>query len=133
MLKFLSLITGGIYGYITSAAIGGLVSAGAIWYLVHNHYENEITQLKLDAANYQKADVTNALNQLQNFARNINIAEASYQSTLENINSQFNSLHMEFKNATHVPLPVDCKPDAVRLRYINSAIANTNKTASPAR
>jgi len=133
MTKLLGLLTGalgGIWGYVAAAVFAAALSVGATHWIDAKGYGITIANLKADAANQKAANVTAALAQLQGFINKMQNADAGYNGDLANIKKQFAALELEFKNATAKPLPLDCKPDAGRVRILSAAVAATNAKAA---
>ena len=61
----------------------------------------------------------------------MNAAGAGYQASLAAIDAQFSNLQKGLSNAIAAkPLPVDCKPDAGRVRQLAAAVAAANLHAA---
>lgn len=106
-------------------------AAGAAHYVDAAVYGKQIVQLKLDKSEADNKSVTASLNQLQGFIDKMHSSDASYQTDLDAIKKQFATIQQELANAIHShPLPVDCKPDAGRLRVLTDAVAAANARAS---
>ena len=126
----LGSVTGALNPYLFWIKLAGIVivlaaTAGATHYVDANVYGNQIKDLKLAAAQQQTASVTASLNQLQGFIASMHTSDANYNSALNSISAQFDTIKKEFANATRAPLPADCKPDAGRLRVLQDAVAAT--------
>ena len=116
----------GIWGYVAAAGIAAFLAFGATHTIDALAYGHTIDGLKLDAANQQAVNATAALNQLEKFIAGIKTADVNYKNDLETIKAQFATLKGALANATKKPLPVDCVPDAGRVRAFNAAISAAN-------
>lgn len=132
LLKYLS----GVWGYVASAALAGILCVGATHSVDALVYGRSISGLQLEisgmqtsVANRNAADVAGSLAKLQGFIAGMQTADADYNAALTSINSHFAAVEGEFKSATQKPLPVDCKPDANRLRTLTAAVAATSTAA----
>ena len=62
----------------------------------------------------------------------MNLASAQYDQTIQQIANGFQTVQKDFANATKAkPLPVNCKPDAGRVRALTASIAAVNSAANP--
>lgn len=121
--------------YLIWIKVGALMialasAAGASWYVTHNIDAAKLEAVELADSKAQTANISASLTQLQGFIATMHSADADYNSKLDAINAQFANLKQELSNATHTPLPADCKPDAGRLRVLSDAVSAAN--ASPA-
>lgn len=108
-------------------------AAGAAHYVDANVYGKQISDIKLADANAKTASIGASLSQLQGFIASMHSADADYNATLGILNQRFSGLEKELHDATLKPLPVDCKPDAGRLRVLTDAVAaaNANSVVGP--
>jgi len=91
-------------------------------------YIHTIDALKLAQANTDKANVTASLSQLETYISTMHASEQNYQNSLDAIHADFASIGKGLNNAVKAkPLPVDCVPDADRLRFLTAATAAANK------
>lgn len=104
-------------------------AAGVSGYVVHNIDVVKLQAVQLANSKAQTASVTASLTQLQGFIDTMHGASADYQGALASITADFAALKKDFHNATLKPLPVDCRPDAGRLRLLTDAVAAANKGA----
>lgn len=117
------------YNWIAAAVLAvALVAGGAAGgvYVTHNADTVKLQAVQLADSKAQTASVSASLSQLQGFISTMHTADADYGSDLAAINSQFAALKKELTNATLKPLPVDCKPDAGRLRVLSDAVTAAN-------
>jgi hypothetical protein len=110
----------------------GAAAAGGAWFEA-TLKDKTIADLKLQQSQSQTKSVQASLDQLTGFISKMNVADAQYQGALASIDQKFSAVQAEWKNATAKPLPVDCKPDALRLRVLATAVAATHQAASPGR
>lgn len=125
----------GAWGYIAAAGLAALLAVSATHWIDAKAYGLEISNIRNADLTAQNNAVTASLAKLNGFIANMNTADANYQLDLTRIGSTFASLQKELQNAlAQKPLPVDCKPDANRLRILQASISAANaKPASPAR
>lgn len=62
-----------------------------------------------------------ALDDIAGAAKHIKTQAESAQIDVSAVDAKLSALHKEFKNAKPAPLPVDCRPDAVRVRKLSAA------------
>lgn len=130
MTKILSFFTGSWQGTLAAAAIVALLTAGATFYLTSLRYRLTIAQMERDKASDGLAAANFALTQFMADADTIHTAATSFGGIRDDLNAQLATISRDFSSATKAhPLPVDCKPDPVRLRALSSAIAATNSAA----
>ena len=126
MSLILSML-GGVWGYVAAAVVAGALAASGTYYVVHNVDEVAIGKLKLAASMADTASVKASMAQLQGFITTMHTADAGYQSDMAAVNNAFAIIQKEFNNAKAIaPLPVDCKPDAGRLRVLTDAVGAAN-------
>lgn len=120
---------GGVWGYVAAAGAGALIAGGAALYIENNIRVAQVDTLKLQIANTQAASATASLAQLQKFIDNMHVAATDYGNTVHDIDARFAALQKGLHYAK--PLPVDCKPDADRVRGLANAVAAANKGSGP--
>lgn len=129
LIKLATGALGGVWGYVAAAGVSAVLAVGATWYIADNIRVAQVDALKLQIANTQAASATAALTQLQGFISNMHAAATDYGNTVSDIDARFAALQKGLHYAK--PLPVDCKPDADRVRGLAAAIAAANKNSSP--
>lgn len=130
MASFLSLLSGG-YGYLAAFLVGLALATGGTYYVVHNANASEISELKLAAQTKRADDTAASLAELNSFISNMHTAASGYATAVGDIDKRFATIETALQNAFKKPLPVDCKPDADRVRGLHSAIDATNANPSP--
>ena len=80
--------------------------------------ENKLTQKDLEQSN-------EALDQVLLATKTMREQAALSKSDISSVRKELRELRKDFKDAK--PLPVDCKPDTVRLRQFESTIETANK------
>ena len=126
-MSFILSMLGGVWGYVAAAVVAGALAASGTYYVVHNADEVAIGKLKLAASMADTASVKASMTELQGFITSMHLADAGYQADMAGINDHFATVEKEFANAKiSKPLPVDCKPDAGRLRVLTDAVAAAN-------
>ena len=88
----------------------------------------EISGIEANQAGAQAASATAAMTDLQTAAATINAAANEYAGDAARLNKKLDSIKKVMKNAQ--PLPVDCRPDAVRVREFDAAIDAANEAAA---
>lgn len=112
--------------WLASAA----VAAALACYLTSMGYRTTIANMERDRANDGLVAANAALKQFTADADAIHGAAASFGGIRDDLSAKLAIVSRDFNNAIKAhPLPVDCKPDAVRLRALSSAIAATNTAA----
>ena len=124
----------GLYGYLIAFGIGAALAIGGTYKIVHTANQVEILGLQKGIETKRANDNGASLTQLQGFIDHIHLSEQNYQATLDQIAANTKAAANGWKNATaNKPLPLDCLPDADRLRNVNAAIRATNKATGAAR
>lgn len=133
MPTWITALISGVWGYVAAAGVAALLSVGVTHELDALGYGHTIDGLnvtiatmKTQVANNNAISVSQSLAKLQSFITQMQSADADYNASLAGINSRFQSIETEFKSATKTPLPIDCKPDAGRLRNLSDAVAAAN-------
>jgi hypothetical protein len=103
----------------------GVLAFGAGWVINGWRLSNELSRLKATQAQEKAAQATVALTTLQADAAAIHKAATEYAGIETTLAPKIAALTKELRNAK--PLPVDCKPDAVRVRNLDSAIDAANQ------
>ena len=115
-------------------ALVGAAGAGAAgaWVVQGWRYGKEIAELKLERANEAVQGFQIALDDLKASAEKIGKAADAAALDTKLITTELGRLGKEYTNATKRPLPVDCRPDAPRVRLLaESAAAVDNAIARP--
>lgn len=120
--------------YLGVGASIALTSAAGSWWVTSNSYALTIASIKNEQL---QTDVTTANAALDAFTQKtaaINVAATGYQNGVAALNNKFAALSKDFKNAQAAkPLPVDCRPDDIRLHGLWNAIDAANgQQAKPA-
>lgn len=122
MLRLLA----GWYGYAAAALLAALLASAA----TATVYRLTIAQMERAQANYALVAANAVLNQFTTDANTIHGAAVSFGGIRDDLGSKLATISRDFDRATKAaPLPVDCKPDAVRLRALANAVAATNTAA----
>lgn len=84
--------------------------------------DGEIADLKREKAEESVRQKQAVLNDIETATRNMQNAVQGAQIDLDGFANQMASFRKEFKDAKNAnPLPVDCKPDAVRVHALSAA------------
>ncbi len=108
-------IVSGVVGIGLGATVQGWRLGAQIAELKAKHAESR-EKLATDALDTIKADTARVTEAADRFIQ--------HQTTLS---TSFAAMRQEFRNANRTPLPADCRPDAVRMQYLESAISAANK------
>lgn len=107
-----------------------LAAAGYVGHYVTKAVDDRAySKLELSQSKAETANVAASLTQLQTFISNMHAADDGYNGDLASIKTQFAQLKKDLTNAFLKPLPVDCHPDAGRLRVLTNAVDAANKAA----
>jgi len=102
----------------------GILAFGAGWTINGWRLETALSKLKTAQAVEKANQAAGALSTLQADAAAIHKAATEYASIETTLAPKIAALTKELRNAK--PLPVDCRPDAVRVRNLDSAIDAAN-------
>lgn len=106
--------------------MGALLVAFSMGWLFQGWRLNgEIANIRKEQATQIAKDANTALTDLKEATKGINDAAKGAQTEKITLANQIAALRKDIKNAK--PLPVDCKPDDVRMRNLSGAVSATNK------
>lgn len=112
--------------WLTSAALAGIAAS----FITAMSYRITIANMERDKVSSDLAAANTALQQFTADTNTIHDAAAAFDSVQFSLNKALVTISRDFNSAIKAhPLPVDCKPDAVRLRSLSAAIAATNTAA----
>lgn len=123
-----------VAGGLLLGALGGAAVDHALMSAKVSGLELKIAQIEKAHSdeNAQRAEV--ALSDFQADAKVIHEAALSYATTQSTLGAKMDLIRKDFKNAqAQKPLPVDCRPDAVRVRNLQNAIDAANQATGSAR
>jgi hypothetical protein len=127
MINPLSLLTGNPWVYAGVLAIGVAIGGGATYQVTAAFKNNTIKDLKLEAANKTVTDAVAALAQFEGDTKAISSAAALLGNAQGVLDTKFSAINKDFANAIKAhPLPIDCKPDDVRMRTLRAAVEAAN-------
>lgn len=107
-----------------------VVGAGSI-YATSVFYKSDIAQLKLDAAVTHDRNTSAALKQFQDTVAKISVAAGQYAAIEKSLSANFDGILKDFRNVKFkAPLPLDCLPDAERVRSYSAAVTAANSYTS---
>lgn len=128
----LSLVSG-IWGYVGIGVVAAGLSVAGTHYVDANVYGNQIKDLKLGYAVTQINNANTALDLLTGRISKINSASVDYENGRKLLSDKLDQIHRDFLNAIKkTPLPPDCKPDAERVRSLESSVDAANQGYSQA-
>lgn len=103
----------------------------AAWVIQGWRLGGEIARLQNEGLQLHVARQQTMINQAQTAMDNISAAATRLTGISDTLDTQFHNIKEDFKNAIHAtPLPVDCKPDAGRLRSLTAAVNAANAAFS---
>jgi hypothetical protein len=127
MFNPISLFTGNPWVYAGVFLAGAVISGAGTYEVTTAFKDNTIKDLKLAAADKTISDAVGALVQFEGDTKTISDAAKVLGSTQVNLDAKFTALSKDFSDATKAhPLPLDCKPDDVRVRSLSAAVAAAN-------
>lgn len=111
--------------FLAGAGIAaGVLLFGAGWVINGWRLESALSKLKTAQAVEKANQATGALTTLQADAAAIHQAATEYAGVQNILAPKIAALTKELRNAK--PLPMDCRPDAVRVRNLDAAIDAAN-------
>jgi hypothetical protein len=117
---------------LIGAALLAAASFGGGFYAGHHWESVALADQRAQDAEKAAGDAAAALKRLEGFVSSMNLASAQYDQTIQQIANGFQTVQKDFANATKAkPLPVNCKPDAGRVRALTASIAAVNSAANP--
>jgi len=117
-------------GGIVVAVIAAAGAAGG-WVVQGWRKDADIADLKREQADDRAAGTAAALTDLVTAAGNVKAAAQGYVSARNDLTTAMSAISKDLKNVQKQnPLPVDCRPDAGRLRNLQAAVAAANAAAS---
>jgi hypothetical protein len=84
--------------------------------------DGEIAQITAARANDRAIEASAALKDLADASKVIHEAATRSSVNVASLGVKLDALQKEFKNANVPPLPVDCRPDAERVRQLAAAV-----------
>src|SRR5690606_21816158 len=108
---------------IAGAAVALAVGFGSGWQVQGWRKAAEIADLKRVRSDDIARQSQAALNNFTAAVDTINAAARGARLDLSNLGGKLDAIRQDFKNAKPAPLPVDCRPDAVRVHKLTAAAA----------
>lgn len=103
-----------------------VVAGGSVWE-TRAHYMGEINGLKLEQSQALLASQIASNKQFRDNTQRINDASSVYATNTNQLSLQLDEIGKDLKHAEHLaPLPVDCRPDAGRVRVLSQAVDAVN-------
>lgn len=115
------------FGAVVLAAVLG-TSAG--WAVNGWRLGAEIAGLKADREKDRADQAQAALADLAKAAQLVKLAADGAQSDLSSLSTKLDQIRKDVKNAKPAPLPVDCRPDAPRVRELTGAAAAVDEAVA---
>jgi hypothetical protein len=113
------------------AALALAAAFGAGMWLQGTIKDRRIAQIERDAAEQTAIDATAAITTLQRFVSQMNLAAVDYGKNQDALFAKLDALNKRFRDATKAaPLPVDCRPDDIRMQHLFEAISAANAAAA---
>lgn len=113
---------------IGAGAVAAALCFGAGWAINGWRLGADVANLRAERAQEQAAQATAAVSTLQADAAAIHQAASEYAGIRSTLVPTIAALTKELRNAK--PLPVDCRPDDVRVRNLDAAIDAANQAAA---
>jgi hypothetical protein len=113
---------------IGAGAVAAAVCFGAGWAVNGWRLGTDVANLRAERAQEQAAQATAAVSTLQADAAAIHQAATEYAGIQSTLAPKIAALTKELRNAPR--LPVDCRPDDVRVRNLDAAIDAANQAAA---
>lgn len=116
---------------LAGAALALAAAFGAGMWLQGTIKDRQIAQIERDAAEQTAVDATAAMAQLQRFISQMHFAAADYEKNRAELSAKLDAISKRFRDAIKaVPLPVDCRPDDIRVQHLFEAISAANAAAA---
>ena len=112
------------------AIAGGVIAVaafGAGWGINGWRLGTQIAELKAEHAESREKLATDALDTIKADTARVAQAADSVATQQAALSTNFATMQREFRNANRKPLDPTCKPDTVRMQYLESAISAANK------
>jgi Tfp pilus assembly protein PilN len=110
---------------IAAAVMVAVAAFGAGWLVNGWRLRSELSELRADRATEKADQATAALTTLKDDADKIHAAATEYAGIQNTLAPKIVALTKELRNAPR--LPVDCRPDDVRVRNLDAAIDAANQ------
>lgn len=117
----------GWQGIVGAVVLAAITSA----WITSTVYSEQILSIEKQHSEEKAVSATEALNKLTSYVDGINISAIDYGKTSRSLGTKIDLLAKDFQNVKTNPLPIDCKPDANRMRALSAAIATTNSAIGP--
>lgn len=124
-MNVLSTITGNPLHLLGGAAIAVAIGFGGGWMVNGWRLNTDIAEIKTAHAQEVAKQAAATVTQMQADAAAIHTAATEFAAIQNTLGPKFDALTKGIKNAPH-PLPVDCVPDAYRVRNLREAINAAN-------
>lgn len=109
---------------------GAVAAFGAGWAVNGWRLGEQIADLKAEHAQTQVSQAQAALLDLSVASKNIRAAADTHATDFRLLSVKLDALKKEWKNEKPAPLPVDCRPDAFRVRHLDAAIDASNEAGT---
>ncbi|WP_323142701.1 hypothetical protein [Massilia phyllosphaerae] len=113
---------------IGAGAVAAILCFGAGWAVNGWRLGTDVANLRAERAQEQAAQAAAAASTLQADAAAIHQAATEYAGIQSTLAPKIAALTKELRNAPR--LPVDCRPDDVRVRNLDAAIDAANQVAA---
>jgi hypothetical protein len=121
------MIPGNLYMTAAICIATALVSFGAGWGVNGWRLGAQIADLKAEYAESREKLATDALDTIKADTARVTEAADRFIQHQTTLSTSFAAMRQEFRNANRNPLPADCRPDTVRMQYLESAISAANE------
>jgi hypothetical protein len=112
---------------LAGAAVALGIGFGTGWQVNGWRLGVEIERIKAERATDNAKQTKAALDDMVTAAGKIKAAADGANIDLSQLGRQLDQIRKDYKNAKPVPLPVDCRPDAPRVRKLTAAATATDQ------
>lgn len=120
-----------LYLKIAGAVLAFAAVFGAGMWLEGTIKDRQIAIIERDAAEQTAVDATAALTTLQRFISQMQVASIDYGKNQDALFAKLDAISKRFRDAVKAsPLPPDCKPDAIRVQHLETAVDAANSAAA---
>lgn len=116
---------------LAGAAVALIAAFSSGMWLQGTIKDKQIAVIQRDAAERTAVDATAAITTLQRFISQMHTASIDYSKNQDVLFAKLDMLNKRFLDAVKAsPLPPDCKPDAIRVQHLETAVNAANAAAS---
>lgn len=112
---------------VLSAVLVASVGFGTGWTANGWRLSEQIANIKQQHAEEQSLQTLATLDEIQKASKNIQTAAIGAQAEISQVAQKLSAINRRFKDEKPKPLPSDCVPDPVRVRYLRDATETYNQ------